>query len=240
MQALPFLNEAPDNEFSKIEQDLIWNKKVIGKSDVNIGVLIQRLNINDWVNEGRKYIQNGSNLCPFCQKETITDNFKRQLQSYFDETFNADIKTIQSNEDKYISTSTELITFLETILEKERLNPKSKLDLDNFDAILKVLSGKLTLNKEHINAKHKEPSRSISLTSTNSELNRIKELLTNANNEILKHNKIVENLNIEKQELITQIWNFVASEYDSRLKEYMNDKKDLNLALNHWKISSLS
>ena len=227
VQALPFLNEIPDNKLSKIEQDLIWNKKVIGKSDVNIGELIQRLNINDWVNEGRKYIQDGSNLCPFCQKETITDDFKRQLQSYFDDTFNADVQTIQSHEDTYISTSIELISFLETILEKERLNPKSKLDLYNFDAILKVLSGKLALNKEHINAKHKEPSRSISLTSTNSELNRIKELLTNANNEILKYNKIVENLNTEKQELIAQIWSYVANEYESKLKQYIERQKGL-------------
>ena len=227
IQTLPLLSLFADNELSKIEQDSIWNKKIIGKSDVNIGELIQRLNINDWVNEGRKYIQDDSNLCPFCQKETITNDFKRQLQLYFDETFNADIQTIQSYEDKYISTSIELITFLETILEKERLNPKSKLDLDNFGAVLKVLSGKLTLNKEHINAKHKEPSRSIGLVSTNSELSRIKELLTNANNEILKYNQIVENLNTEKQELIVQIWNFVASEYGSRLKEYIERQKGL-------------
>jgi wobble nucleotide-excising tRNase len=44
--------------------------------------LIQHLNIDDWVNQGRNYLQ--SKTCPFCQEETITDDFKEQLKKYFD------------------------------------------------------------------------------------------------------------------------------------------------------------
>lgn len=55
----------------EIEIDKIWQKKIIGKTDVEISKLIQRLNLNDWVNEGRKYLQEDE-TCPFCQKQTIT------------------------------------------------------------------------------------------------------------------------------------------------------------------------
>ncbi|MEG2000450.1 MAG: AAA family ATPase [Evtepia sp.] len=49
--------------------DAIWMKKIIGKSDVEIAKLIQHLNMNDWVNKGRSYIQEDTDICPFCQKK---------------------------------------------------------------------------------------------------------------------------------------------------------------------------
>ena len=50
-----------------IEKDSIWSKIIVGKADVDIAKLILRLHINDWVNEGRSYIQENG-ICPFCQQ----------------------------------------------------------------------------------------------------------------------------------------------------------------------------
>jgi wobble nucleotide-excising tRNase len=66
------------DSFNDIESNPIWKKIIIGKSDVDIANLIQKLNMNDWVNQGKKYLQENE-TCPFCQQETITNDFKNQL-----------------------------------------------------------------------------------------------------------------------------------------------------------------
>ena len=218
VQSLPLLPVIGDNDIGTIEQNEIWNKKIVGHADINIGSLIQRLNINDWVNEGRKYLQEDSLICPFCQKETITEEFKKQLQLYFDETFTADCQAVQRWGEKYMAASTELISLLESISEKEKLNSVSKLNKELYDATLKTLSGQMTINKEHINNKRKEPSRSISLVPTTEVQEKIKALVVVANQEISKHNQVVENLHVEKQKLIAQIWRYVTAEYQDNIK----------------------
>jgi wobble nucleotide-excising tRNase len=55
-----------------IELEPVWKKIIVGKADVDIAKLIQKLNINDWVNQGRIYIQEDNDTCPFCQQPTIT------------------------------------------------------------------------------------------------------------------------------------------------------------------------
>ena len=51
--------------------------------------------ILDPICEGRKYIEDESEVCPFCQEKTITDNFKNQLEEYFDQTFLTDINEVK-------------------------------------------------------------------------------------------------------------------------------------------------
>lgn len=227
VQTLPMLPVVGDDNLTTIEQNEIWSRKIIGHTDVNIGNLIQMLNINDWVNEGRKYIQKDSHICPFCQRETITEEFRKQLELYFNETFTKNIQAVQKWGEKYIAISTELISLLENISERERKNPVSKLNRDLYDATLKTLSGLFAVNKEHINNKHKEPSRSINLFSTMEAQKKIKLLINAANQEISKHNQVVENLHHERQKLIMQVWKFVIVEYQNEIKSYLEEERRL-------------
>ena len=68
-QTIPTISIINFDRIIKIENDLIWKKIIVGKADVDIAKLIQKLNINDWVNQGRNYLQEGE-TCPFCQKIT--------------------------------------------------------------------------------------------------------------------------------------------------------------------------
>ena len=232
VQSLSLLPLVNGNELDVIEQNEIWDKKIIGHADVNIGNLIQRLNINDWVNEGRKYIQKDNHTCPFCQKETVTEEFRKQLELYFNETFTANIQTVQSLGENYVAVSTELISLLESISERERQNPESKLNKDLYDATLKTLNGTVAGNKEYIHNKQKEPSRSINLVSTMELQEKLKCLITAANQEISKHNRLVENLHHERQKLIMQVWKFVTVEYQDEIKSYLEEEKKLMAGVN--------
>ena len=53
-----------------------------------------------------------------------------------------------------------------------------------------------------------------------------------ANQEISKHNQVVENLYAEKQKLITQIWKYVITEYKDNIKQYLEEEKKIKAGIN--------
>lgn len=72
-------------EIQEVESDQIWLKVIVGKQDIDIAGLIMRLGSSDWVNQGLHYMEDGSDICPFCQQHTISPDFKEKINSFFDE-----------------------------------------------------------------------------------------------------------------------------------------------------------
>lgn len=202
-----------------IENDTIWNKIIVGKADVDIAKLIHKLNINDWVNEGRNYIQKDE-TCPFCQQQTITKDFKNQLESFFDEVYINDLKKIKGLKQEYNISNENIINGLNAIEIDHKNQKGSKLDINKFSAYLKTLISQNTTNNELLNSKIKEPSRKVELVSLKEQLDLIKKLIDNANDEIKKHNEIVENFIAEKTKLIQAIWKFLIEEFRIDLTKY--------------------
>jgi wobble nucleotide-excising tRNase len=208
-------------EFDKIifiENEVIWTEKIIGKLDVDISGLIQKLNINDWVNQGRLYLQD--DICPFCQNETITESFKKQLEDYFDESFTTSIKKIEEFSDKYNRLTSNIINELTQI--------EAKLDIDKFSSYLKTLVSQINSNKILLIEKIKEPSRSIRLTSTKEQCDSIEKLIDNANVEIKNHNDIVVNFKTERSLLVQSIWKYIIEEEKTNINSYKSKIKGLD------------
>lgn len=207
---------------TNIELDTIWKKKIIGQADVNIGALIQRLNINDWVNEGQLYIQEDSNICPFCQKETITNEFRHQIKDYFDESFQENVALIKKYGNDYSSISAIIENVLTEIenTEKEKLN--SKLRLNDFSALVKALIAQMSTNREIMFNKIKEPSRRLNLTDNTQLFENINKVIDIANKEIEKHNLLVNNYQKEKEKLINEIWRYITEEYKAQIQEHLS------------------
>lgn len=213
------------DRIAEIETNTIWKKIIVGKADVDIAKLIQKLNINDWVNQGRDYIQ--ENTCPFCQQKTITDDFKSQLERFFDETYLNDIKSLKELKLEYNSITQNIINQLNTIESTQKLINNTKLDIDKFSAYLKTLISQNTTNNELLNTKVKEPSRSIELISIKEQSELIIELIKQANVEIKKHNDIVTNYATERNNLIKAIWKFVVEEYKTEITTFNSKKEGL-------------
>jgi wobble nucleotide-excising tRNase len=214
------------NRINEIEDDEIWNKKILGKTDVDIAKLIQNLNMNDWVNQGRDYLQEDE-TCPFCQQKTITAEFRQQIEDYFDVSFTESIKLIKENSDKYNLQATNIINELSQIEITEKTNTATKLDIDKFSAYLKTLTSQTVTNKEFINNKSKEPSRSFDLISTKEQLENIEKLISDANGEIKEHNDIVNNFQTERINLIQSIWKFVTEEAKDTISTFIISVKGL-------------
>lgn len=216
-----------DVSFTSIETESLWKKKVIGKSDVEIAPLIQRLNLNDWVNQGRLFIQEDSDICPFCQKKTIDETFRKQIEDYFDESFIEDTNKIKVLSSQYITSANNLINTLRSILEIETKNAKTTLDTTVLKALTDTLEQQYNRNIEIINNKVKEPSRSFDLVSTQEQLQRITALISSANTKIEEHNKLVANFQTEKDNLIAAVWKYLIEENKTVIESFV--KKDNGL-----------
>jgi len=219
---LPLINLIEYSRLLEIESDDIWTKKIIGKSDIEIAKLIQHLSINDWVNEGRGYLQD-DDVCPFCQEETITENFRNQLNSYFDKTFEEDTQLVKKLSSEYTPSSQTLINLLDAIESKEKENSDSKIDLDLLGAQIKTITAQLRANEQLVENKSKEPSRSFTLTSLKEQLDGLSKLIEEANTKLKTHNKIVDNYATEKSDLIASIWRFLVEEYRVSITQHTSN-----------------
>ncbi|MDD2984283.1 MAG: AAA family ATPase [Crocinitomicaceae bacterium] len=222
-QTIAPMNSILFDRIIEIENNVIWRKIIVGKADVDIAKLIQKLNINDWVNQGRDYLQEDE-TCPFCQEKTITQDFKSQLESFFDETYLNGIKSIKELKQEYNSQVQNLINELNSVEISQKDFKNTKLNVDRFSAYLKTLISQNTTNSELLNNKVKEPSRSIELISLKEQLDLLTELITNANAEIKAHNDIVANFNTEKINLIKSIWKLIIEEFKTEITKFDTEK----------------
>lgn len=230
-QSISLINLIDYNRVIEIENNLIWKKIIVGKADVDIAKLIQKLNTNDWINQGRSYIQEGDNTCPFCQQQTITKDFKNQLETYFDEIYLNDINSIRDCKREYNSLTENLINQLNEIELREKSSKETKLDTDKFSAYLKTLISQISINNELLNNKIKEPSRIVEMTLLKEQFDLIKALISNANIEIVKHNDIVANFIKEKNNLINSIWKFLIEEYKTEITQFTSRKNGLEVGI---------
>lgn len=224
---IPILKTLSCERLIEIESNELWAKKIIGKSDADIAKMIQKLNLNDWVNQGRAFLQENNDICPFCQQPTISEQFKKDLENYFDESFTTSIKQITSLSTEYKRDYQNIINELSQIENNEKTNKETKLNVETFSAYLKTLLSQFVSNKELIGNKIKEPSRSIELVSTKAQVLYVGQLISEANNKIAKHNNIVANYQTEKSNLIQSIWKFLIEEYKADIEKYKRKSNGL-------------
>lgn len=224
-QRIEPINQISFERVLEIESNEIWKKVIVGTADVDIAKLIQKLNINDWVNQGRDYIE--GDTCPFCQEKTITEGFKKQLESFFDETYLNNMSLLKELKQEYNTLTQNIINQLNIIETNQKGLSNTKLEIDKFSAFLKTLINQNTANNEYLNNKIKEPSRSIELISLKEQYELIVGLIIQANTEIQKHNDIVANFNTERNNLIDAIWKYVVEEYKAEITAFNSKKQGL-------------
>lgn len=215
------------DDLLKMESDPILSKKVIGKADVDIAAMIQKLGNSDWVKQGRVYYEANEKVCPFCQ-QTTEDSLSNSLNEYFDETFESDTKAIERLYTDYKSMSERLTQGLQTLLVK----PSEFFDADKLKSEKELLESKLRINLQRIDKKRDEPSQSVKLESISNVLSTVKDQLTAANRAIENHNEMVANLAQERRVLTSEVWKFLLeNEIKSDLEVYQKKKIGLSKAI---------
>ncbi|WP_201736764.1 ATP-binding protein [Helicobacter pylori] len=219
-------------DFDSIENHSIWEQKIVGSGGVAIADLIKKLSNENWVAWGREYIKENS-ICPFCQKETITEEFKKQLESYFDTNYQESTETIKKMKEDYTNKTDEVLERLDKIVETEQKNQQTKLNTESFKRIVETLKSKINGNQQKMHDKSKEMSRSFELESTKNEIKEIRDLIDTANQQIANHNEIIKDTKNQKKNCVEQTWKFLVNEFKSDIQEYNKKYCGLEKGINN-------
>lgn len=223
--------ELQEKELTDIIKSDIWNTVVIGNADIELGHLIKVLNNSDWINQGRKYLQDDSDICPFCQQHTISHDFRSQLEEFFDEEYKRQIEKIQRLVAQYTINTEEIISKFEEIQNNTVYIVVGKIDEQILATKIEILKQIFESNKKIINDKLKEPGRKVILNNYSVQLKEIKDLLEKANKEIKSHNNLVKNAISEKLKLTNDIWAYCIQQEEQLINEYNCDVEKINKAI---------
>ncbi|MPM93378.1 hypothetical protein SDC9_140515 [bioreactor metagenome] len=93
----------------QLESNQFFKKTIIGNENSAVAGLIKKLGNSDWVKKGLEYlpveVNDKGEPCPFCQEKTITKDLIKNIQNYFDKTYENDInelKKLLSDYESYI------------------------------------------------------------------------------------------------------------------------------------------
>ncbi len=207
-------------DFDSVENHSIWEQKIVGSSDAIIADLIKKLSNEDCVAQGREYLSKDGNACPFCQQKTITEEFKKQLELYFDTSYQESTETIKKMKENYKDKTAGALEQLDKIVETEQKNQQTKLNTEIFKRIIETLKSKINGNQQKMFDKGKEMSRSFKLESTKNEIKEIRDLIDTANQQIANHNEMIKDIQNQKKICVEQTWKFLVNEFKSDIQEY--------------------
>jgi wobble nucleotide-excising tRNase len=215
------------SKLKELEQHQILQQRIIGKSDVDIAGVINKLNNSDWVRHGMTYLSQSVGECPFCQ-QTLLSGFEDQLSSYFDDTFTQNIETLQATVAAYSSSSQQIISHLELLVTHSHEDIDNNLLKAKFDTLKAIASENMQL----LSNKVSEPASTVRLKATHQIIDEIKLLVENANNSINQHNLIVSNFKTENKLLVNQVWKYVLEEeLKAEIQQYTKDSSSLQKAI---------
>jgi len=221
--ALPKLDSQP---LRRLESSEILGKKIIGKDDVNIAAVIEKLGNSDWVQQGRRYFDQLDDQCPFCQQKTDSA-FRQSLEDYFDEIYVADLAAIETLRSDYEDKATALLD----AYESPDVVESPFLDRDAFESDLSALRLALEANRNAIEVKKKEPSTPVKLKDTQPLVEAVEMHLNAANAKVRENNETLNNLDTRKKTLIAQVWRRLLEDTRPIYEKYKTASGHLDAAI---------
>ncbi len=189
------------SELTLLEASPIPLKIVIGKKDVDIAALIERLGNSDWVQQGREFYSKLEDQCPFCQQKTDAA-FRQSLEDYFDASYIADLGAIDALLREYEAAAAALLADCAV----SGIVDSPDLERQAFEKAVSALSLALESNIQAIRRKRKEPSALVSIESTATLVADMQAHIDAANAKVKANNDTLHNLEARKRALSAQIW----------------------------------
>jgi len=128
VQKIDLLNKINEDNLNKLKtleaNQTILQTTIVGKQDVDIAKMIEKLHNHDWVKQGKEYYDKNYDansdvyICPFCQQET-SNEFRKQLEEYFDETFTNQMKDLEKYIKKYKEVTEDIKNYFQELSSKQ-------------------------------------------------------------------------------------------------------------------------
>lgn len=219
-------------EINDIRIDKIWNTVIAGSKDVDIAALIDELGNSSWVAQGRQYLRDGLKICPFCQQETITDDFRKKIESFFDTVYKQKIDYISMLFSEYQSLAKQILDAIKVaVLDNGDSVITGQLNLEVYEAKKELLKATFDANEKMITEKITEPGKKINLEDVSDQIAEITKLLDKANEIIDAHNVLVDKRDTEELALRDDVWATCIHEANGLIKTYQKDISNIDKAL---------
>ncbi|MFB0834961.1 AAA family ATPase [Arthrobacter halodurans] len=185
----------------------------------DLAALIQHLGNGDWVSQGRQHLQNTNNKCPFCQ-EDLPEGFGARLTAYFAAGYDAALSlatSITTQVEERSRTLREELASLKAAVDADSAIDAERL-IDAIDAI--QTAAELILSK--VNDKRRHPTNRIDVVDIAPLVSHLDELIKDANADITRHNKLIDDSRAELQNLVNDGWALFLTDAgtSSHMKRY--------------------
>ena len=195
---------------SKLNQ--LLEEIIIGKEDVPIADLIKKLDSRTWIQQGIDLLEKTGNICPFCQQETINEELIKQFNDLFDDNYKNKITEIQDLYKSYKEETSLLLSDLHSI--------QSEFNSDNIVSNLIIkLNSLFSRNYQIIESKIDSANEKKTIESITSE----EASLSSISSRIEENNDTFNSLESNRENLINNIWLFMADNCRDILNDY-NEK----------------
>jgi wobble nucleotide-excising tRNase len=224
------------------ESEILFDKQIVGNENSSVSQLIKELRNSDWVKDGLQYIAevrtNENSTCPFCQEKTISKTLIESIESYFDASYESDIKSLNSFLERY-SDAIQQIPSQSTF----EANPKFEVHKKDFEIKYNELFKVVFDNKKLIEEKIKTPSVSIVLESSTKAVEDLNEIIREINLLVLEHNKNIDQKETVKENIKKTFWEIMRWEYDQTINSINADiatsKSKVDILLNSLEENSI-
>lgn len=208
-----------DFDFWKIETQEIFKEVIIGNENSQVAELINKLNISDWVKKGKEFLnepEEENETCPFCQQKTITKELHKEIQNYFDETYQNKITSLENFDKEYWKEYQSIKNLESEILKIDFIKNKET----EFKLLFKNFIDKVSGNWSKISNKIKSPNIIIDLESSILEQNALNDFLDTIVEEIKSHNEKIKNKQKTKKQIIQEFWEIMRWDYDQTIENH--------------------
>lgn len=173
LPSMPILN--------RLQEELLLTP-LIPSSNSYLSNVINELGNADWVKLGLGYVNDTK--CPFCQGDTINNDFLKAIKDVFDETYELRLEDLRSFHNNYSKACDDFTRELE-----HSLNGSGYIsDDDSIWSLIAQNGQALELNKNAIKEKIEKPSAVISVTDLSVNHDELNTKIKNLNGEIKEIN----------------------------------------------------
>lgn len=214
-KTFPIISDLPSLAISDADIQLC-RKIIVGNQESTISAVIDEFANAPWVRTGMSYIKGfGDSRCPFCHQETITADYIKELKSYFDESYERDIHSLQLLE-KNINDVLVSISPEKNFDENPVIAPLREKYLLAFSSFRTALSNNLT----KVRLKIEHPNIEQEISDCSEEIVVVNAVITEANSLITDFNARVAKLPDVKESIKEEFWKLQRLEYDATFAAY--------------------
>lgn len=227
-QQYNMLSKAGKVTYASLPGYELMGKPISSSSDTDFAKFIKALKATDWVRSGHTHFAGQTDgKCPYCQQK-LPSNFDKEIAACFDAQYQDDIAAINSFQRTYELEMDSVVATLESNVSVAMPG----LDLSEYEVKVQLLVDAITINKQRIAAKIKEPTTVASLEDTDSLLIEIGTLIDGFNKKIKENNEIVSDLKTKKVLCKKQVWEYLAELLKADVAAYNKALTDLDAEIN--------